>query len=395
MEQQQQPLRIGVIGIGNIGFVHASCIFKGGVTGAMLAAVCDVKPHLRQEMAECFPGVPFYENHRQLLEDPNIDAVIVSVPHPSHSNVATDAFRAGKHVLVEKPMDITLSKGKALCEVAKESGKVFGIMFNQRTGKLFAKAREIISSGQLGQLKRSVWIITNWYRTQHYYDSGTWRATWVGEGGGVLVNQAPHQLDLWQWICGMPEKITAFCTEAKYHRIEVEDDATIVAKFPGGAEGIFVTSTGEYPGTNRLEISGTKGKLVLENGKLKWWQLRSDERDFCVNSEESFAHIPMDYTEISDEQGAHGHQKILQNFTDHILHGEPLLAPGYDGIRELTIQNAAYLSAWKGSIPVALPFDEAEYDALLQKRQDLSSVASGAASDRRRTEYSERWQINW
>ena len=388
MEQQQQPLRIGVIGIGNIGFVHASCIFKGGVTGAVLAAVCDIKPHLRQEMAECFPGVPFYEDHRRLLEDPNIDAVIVSVP-------ATDAFRAGKHVLVEKPMDITLSKGKALCEVAKESGKVFGIMFNQRTGKLFAKAREIISSGQLGQLKRSVWIITNWYRTQHYYDSGTWRATWVGEGGGVLVNQAPHQLDLWQWICGMPEKITAFCTEAKYHRIEVEDDATIVAKFPGGAEGIFVTSTGEYPGTNRLEISGTKGKLVLENGKLKWWQLRSDERDFCVNSEESFAHIPMDYTEISDEQGAHGHQKILQNFTDHILHGEPLLAPGYDGIRELTIQNAAYLSAWKGSIPVALPFDEAEYDALLQKRQALSSVASGAASDRRRTEYSERWQINW
>ncbi len=395
MELQKQPLRIGVIGIGNIGFVHATCIFQGGVTGAVLAAVCDVKSHLRQEMAGHFPGVPFYEDHRQLLEDPNVDAVIVSVPHPSHSVVAMAAFRAGKHVLVEKPMDITLSRGKALCAVAKESGKVFGIMFNQRTGKLFAKAREIVSSGRLGQLKRSVWIITNWYRTQHYYDSGTWRATWAGEGGGVLVNQAPHQLDLWQWICGMPEKITAFCTQAKYHRIEVEDDATIIAQFPGGAEGIFITSTGEYPGTNRLEISGTKGKLVLENGKLKWWHLQEDERDFCVNATESFAHIPMDYTEIEDEPESQGHRKILQNFTNAIVHGEPLLAPGYDGIRELTIQNAAYLSAWKGSVPVALAFDEAEYDALLQERTARSAVAHSAAADARRMEYSERWQIKW
>lgn len=395
MDLQKKPLRVGVIGIGNIGFVHASCIFKGAVADAVLAAVCDVKPHLQQEVAQCFPGVPFYSDHRQLLENPDIDAVIVSVPHPSHSDVAMDAFRAGKHVLVEKPMDITLSKGRFLCNAAKESGKCFGIMFNQRTGKLFAKAREIVSSGQLGQLKRSVWIITNWYRTQHYYDSGTWRATWTGEGGGVLVNQAPHQLDLWQWICGMPEKVTAFCTEAKYHRIEVEDDATIVVQFPGGAEGVFITSTGEYPGTNRLEISGSKGKLVLENGKLKWWQLREDERDFCVNAQESFAHIPMEYTEIVEEENAHGHRNILQNFTNAILYDEPLLAPGYDGLNELTIQNAAYLSAWKGNIPVALPFDEAQYDMLLQQKQSGSIVTSAGVQDAKRADYSERWQINW
>lgn len=395
MDQQKKVLRIGVIGVGNIGFVHGSCIFKGAVKGAVLGAVCDRKEHLRQEFAGCFPGVPFYSDHRQLLQDPNIDAVIVSVPHPSHSNIAIDAFRAGKHVLVEKPMDISLSKGKALCKAAKESGKTFGIMFNQRTGNLFAKAREIVSSGQLGQLKRSVWIITNWYRTQHYYDSGIWRATWSGEGGGVLVNQAPHQLDLWQWICGMPEQITAFCTEAKYHRIEVEDDAAIFARFPGGAEGVFITSTGEYPGTNRLEISGSKGKLVLENGKLKWWQLRDDEREFCFASDASFAHIPMDYVEIEEKDEKHGHQKILQNFTNAILHGEPLLAPGYDGINGLAIQNAAYLSAWKGNVPIALPPDEAEYDDLLHKKQAGSTISAAGAQEAKRTEYSERWQINW
>jgi predicted dehydrogenase len=305
------------------------------------------------------------------------------------------AFRYGKHVLVEKPMDIRLSKARQLCEAAKKSGKQFGIMFNQRTGKLFGEARRIVQSGELGQLKRSVWIITNWYRTQHYYDSGTWRATWAGEGGGVLVNQAPHQLDLWQWICGMPEQITAFCTEAKYHNIEVEDDATVIARFPGGAEGVFITTTGEYPGTNRLEISGSKGKLVLENGLLKWWKLKQDEREFCYASEKSFAHIDTEYLEIEDETNARGHQKILQNFTNSILHDEPLLAPGYDGIRELTIQNAAYLSAWKGNLPVELPFDESEYDAMLEQKQSKSVFSTGNGPDAKHTQYSERWQIKW
>jgi len=388
-------LHIGVIGVGNIGFVHASCIYSGAVEGACLAALCDVKTEMQEALQEQFPGIPFYDNCETMLQEAALDAVIVSVPHPLHSDIATVAFRHGKHVLVEKPMDIRLSKARELCEAARSSGKQFAIMFNQRTGKLFAEARRIVQSGALGQLKRSVWIITNWYRTQHYYDSGTWRATWAGEGGGVLINQAPHQLDLWQWICGMPERITAFCTEAKYHNIEVEDDATIVARFPGGAEGVFITTTGEYPGTNRLEISGSKGKLVLENGLLKWWKLKQDEREFCNESDKSFAHIETDYLEIVDDTNARGHQMILQNFANSILHGEPLLSPGYDGIRELTIQNAAYLSAWKGNTPVELPFDEAEYDALLAQKQSTSTFTTGNGPDAKHTQYSERWQIKW
>ena len=390
-----QTLRFGVIGVGNIGFVHATCIHGGNIQGAELGALCDSKPNMEEELAGHFPGVPFYSDYRQMLQEARLDAVIVSVPHPMHSEIAMAAFQQGLHVLVEKPMDITLSKAKKLCEAARESGKQFGIMFNQRTGSLFAKAKEIVESGQLGQIKRSVWIITNWYRTQHYYDSGSWRATWAGEGGGVLVNQAPHQLDLWQWICGMPEQITAFCTEAKYHNIEVEDDATIVARFPGGAEGIFVTSTGEYPGTNRLEISGTKGKLVLENGVLKWWRLEQDEREACVQSQKSSEKIPMEYLEIPDQPHKEGHRKILQNFTNAILHDEPLLAPGYDGLRELTIQNAAYLSAWKGSVPVDLPFDEEEYDAYLERKRQTAATPKNGGQSARNQDYSERWQIKW
>ena len=393
--ENSASVRFGVIGIGNIGFVHANCLFGGNVPGAVLGAVCDIKAELRQEMAQRFPGIPFYENHRELLADPDIDAVIVSVPHPFHSSVAMDAFAAGKHVLVEKPMDIRLSQGRRLCEAARASGKRFGIMFNQRTGPLFAKARQIVQSGALGQLKRSVWIITNWYRTQHYYDSGTWRATWLGEGGGVLMNQAPHQLDLWQWICGMPESVTAFCTEAKYHNIEVEDEATVLARFPGGGEGIFITSTGEYPGTNRLEITGSKGKLVLENGVLKWWRLLQDEREFCFTSQKSFDRIETEYEEIPDDGKPHGHRDILANFTQGILTGAPLLAPGYEGIHELTLQNAAYLSAWKGNRPVRLPFAEEEYDRLLEEKQKNSTLGQGAMGDRKHTEYSERWQIQW
>ena len=391
-----KQLRVAVIGVGNIGYVHASCIYGRHVSGMTLSALCDCRSEMAADLAEAFPGIPFFTDFEALLAEPDIDAVIVSVPHPLHAEVAIRAFAHGKHVLVEKPLDISLSSGKRLCEAALRSGKLFGIMFNQRTGSLFQKAREIVTSGRLGQLKRSVWIITNWYRTQHYYDSGTWRATWQGEGGGVLVNQAPHQLDLWQWICGMPEQITAFCDEAKYHNIEVEDSATIVARFPGGAEGVFITSTGEYPGTNRLEISGSKGKLVLENGILKWWQLQQDEREVCFTSDKSFDRIETVCHEFREEDAAlAGHRAILQNFTDAILHGTPLLAPGYDGIRELTIQNAAYLSAWKGSIPVSLPFDEAEYDALLaEKRRTGRSLKTGGSSARQ-SQYNERWQIKW
>ncbi len=386
--------KVGVIGIGNIGFAHAQSIYNNEIDGFSLAAVCDINVNVKETVDEYLKDVRFFEKYEDLLDLADIDTVIIATPHPLHSEIAIKAFQKGKNVLVEKPIDISVSKVKLLNKEAQKSGKKFAVMFNQRTGKLFKKAKEIVDSKDLGELKRSVWLITNWYRSQRYYDSGNWRATWAGEGGGVLVNQAPHQLDIWQWICGMPISVTAFCDEGKYHNIEVEDNATIYVKFQNGADGVFITSTGEYPGTNRLEISGSKGKLVLENGVLKWWKLSKDEREYCFEKEKSDS-LDYSYEEIVLEDTASGHKQILQNFANAILKGEELIAPGYEGINEVTIQNAAYLSSWKGSVPINIPFDEEEFDSILEKKQENSSFSHASNSAKRKKGYKSRWQIIW
>ena len=385
---------VAVIGLGNMGSAHASCIAGGEITGMRLAAVCDVDEKKCAAFTAANPSVRAYTDYKALLQDKATDAVIIAVPHLLHCEMAACALEKGIHVLLEKPADVSVAKVQRLNEIAAKSPCVFGIMFNQRTHPLFQRAREIVQSGKLGQLKRTAWTVTNWYRSQHYYDSGAWRATWAGEGGGVLLNQAPHQLDLWQWICGMPKSVTAFCHVAKYHRIEVEDDVTIFTRYENGATGTFITSTGEYPGTNRLEIAGTLGKLVLEDGKLKWWHLAEDERQICADSKENFPKIPTEYEEWTPTEKAAGHKGILQNFADAVLHGTSLLAPGTDGIFELTLSNAASLSAWEGNREVTLPFDTTAFDAKLGALAANSQLHTGEASAPNGT-YSSRWQVNW
>jgi len=370
-------------------------IGSGKIQGLRLAAVCDIDPSRLSLCLERNPGVTGYSDWRSLVADPGLDVVIVAVPHPLHADIAMAALRSGKHVLTEKPVDITVTKAAQLNEVARESGKVFGIMFNQRTNPLFARAREMVKNGELGQLQRSVWIITNWFRTQSYYDSGTWRATWSGEGGGVLLNQAPHNLDLWQWICGMPTEITAFCDIAKYHNIEVEDDVTIFARYDDGATGVFLTSTGESPGTNRLEITGTLGKIVIEEGKLKHWKLRQDVMDVCREHPDSFVSIEYDLIETVQTEQESAHPGILQNFTNAILYGEELLSPGTDGIYELSISNAAYLSSARGNVPVKLPPDGEAFDALLEGLIAGSGIKNNDPDSKYNTAYHQRWQVRW
>ncbi len=391
----QNTVKVGIIGIGNMGSAHATCVASNQINGMVLSAVCDILPEKLEYCRKQYPGVALYADWQQLLSDKSIDAVIIAVPHPLHAEIAMAALKAGKHVQLEKPVDISASRAATLNQLSLKTDKVFSITFNQRTNELFQKARKIVKGGQLGELKRSVWIITNWYRTQYYYDSGSWRATWSGEGGGVLLNQAPHNLDLWQWICGMPCEITGFCDVAKYHKIEVEDDVTIFARYPNGATGTFITSTGEAPGTNRLEISGTLGKLVLENGLLKWWKLRQSERLVCRESQKSFEQIPCDYEEISPSHLESAHAGILQNFCNAILFGEPLLAPGIEGIYELTISNAAYLSAWNGSCPVKLPLDQTAFDEKLAALAARSRQKMDGDTKKYNAGYQDRWQVNW
>lgn len=388
-------LRTAVIGIGNMGSAHACCIARGEINGLELVAVCDTNIEKLNAFVSKFPKIKAFSDYKEFVRAGFVDCVIIATPHPSHAEIAIYAFENGINVMLEKPADISVAKVLRLNEVAEKSKKVFGIMFNQRTNPLFRKAREIVGSGELGELKRTVWIVTNWYRTQSYYNSGDWRATWSGEGGGVLLNQAPHNLDIWQWICGMPERITAFCDIGKHHDIEVEDDVTIFARYKNGASGTFITSTGEYPGTNRLEITGTKGKIVLENGILKYWKLKQDERTVCYSSENGFAKIETEYAEITFEHSETEHKNILQNFADAILHGDKLIAPGTDGIFELTLSNAAYLSSWKNNCEIKLPFDDAEFEKKLLELSKFKKVKSDIKETNDFSTYKERWQVRW
>ncbi len=388
-------VRVGVIGFGNMGSTHAKCIFDGLTDGLKLTAVCDSDEAQRQKASKAFKGVAVFEDYRQLLASGLTDAVIIATPHYSHCPIAVDAFSAGQHVLTEKPAGVYTKQIKEMNSSAEKSGKVFAVMFNQRTNMLFKKAHDMVHSGELGELKRMVWIVTNWYRTQQYYDSGDWRATWSGEGGGVLLNQAPHNLDLWQWICGMPRRLRGFCSVGKYHNIEVEDDATIYAEYENGATGTFITSTGESPGTNRLEISGTLGKIVIENGKLTHWRLSKSERDFCFESKENFAVIPREVTEYPQTEKETAHKGILQNFANAILKGEKLIAPGCEGLNEVELSNAAYLSSWKDKW-VELPVNCDEYYAELKARSDSSLGAKNPSQkEPHDMTYSERWSVRW
>ena len=299
-------------------------------------------------------------------------------------------------MLTEKPAGVSVKAVHAMNEVAKQSDVVFGIMYNQRTNPIFRKMRELIQNGELGNIKRSVWIVTNWYRTQAYYNSGSWRATWNGEGGGVMLNQCPHNLDIWQWLVGMPTRVRAFCSYGKYHNIEVEDDVTIYTQYENGASGVFVSSTGEYPGTNRLEISGDKGKLVAENGTLKFWKLEQSEREVCFEATAGFVQIPMEEINIEITEKETAHVGILQNFTDAILKGTPLLAPGIEGIRGLSISNAAHLSDWTDDW-VTIPVDEDRFEELLEehKKAEKGKTVEQGKKEKLSGEYSTRWSVRW
>lgn len=344
-------VRYGIIGVGNMGSTHAKYLFDGEIEGAVLGAICDLKQSRLDWAREQFGAdLPLFKDYKELLASGTCDVVLIATPHYMHPVIAIDAFNAGLHVISEKPVGVYTKAVLEMFEVARKSGKEFGVMFNQRTNPLYRKMRQIIKDGELGELYRMVWIVTDWFRAQSYYDSGDWRATWSGEGGGVLLNQCPHQLDLWQWIFGRPKKITAFCDYGKYHDIEVEDDVTAYGRYENGATAVFITTTGETPGTNRLEITGTKGKLVAEGGKLTWTKNKGDGKEHLWTVKEGFTKLETE-TEVVNlvyDDMKPQHRGITQNFTDHLLKGTPLLAEGYEGINGLAISNAIMLSSWKG-----------------------------------------------
>ena len=364
-------VRLGIIGIGNMGSGHVQNILAGKTPEITLAAVADRRQSRRDWAGEKLPGVPVFTEGAELIDSGLCDAVLIAVPHYQQPVLAEQAFAKGLHVLCEKPAGVYTNAVREMNAAADRAGKTFGMMFNQRTNCVYRKMHQLVESGELGDLKRVNWIITDWYRTQIYYDSGDWRATWAGEGGGVLLNQCPHQLDLLQWICGLPKRVQAFCHEGKWHDIEVEDDVTAYLEFENGATGVFVTTTGDAPGTNRFELTGTRGKLVCENDVLTFWRLKEDEREFCLSSKEGFAKPEMEKIIVETDGENPQHVGVLNAFAANILRGEPLVADGREGIRGLTLSNAMHLSGWLKK-PVEIPFDEDLFERELDKRRKNS-----------------------
>lgn len=376
-----KKVRIGIIGLGSEGGMYAELLKNGAVSNMEIGAICDIDPAKGEVSKEKYPEIPFYDNYISMLESGDVDAIVTTVPHYFHTEMAIEALDRGFHVLGEKPAGVYTKEVERMNAKAAEHPELtFGVFFNQRMNPLYQKIKEIVDNGEIGSILRSNWIITNWWRPQGYYDSSAWRATWGGEGGGVLVNQAPHQLDLWQWICGVPEKVFAKLDYGVNRDIIVENEVNVLVDYGNGVTGSFTTCTHDIVGTDRFEIFGTKGKIVIEDSKVATiHRLRKEEAELSKDMDmqdvmKLFMGI-MDKSEVFDVEvldftaEGHGtqHARVLENFAANILDGTPLVAPGSDGIMGVRLANAMHLSDWKNE-EVSMDFDQDEYLALLNER---------------------------
>ena len=365
----EKKIKLGIIGIGNMGSGHARNILEGKCPDFVLTAVADSNPQrISWAKTELSPDITYFDSAEAMLDSGLIEACMVCVPHYDHPKYAILCMQKGIHVMVEKPAGVYTKQVREMNEESRKHPEVvFGVMFNQRTNWIYRKMHELVQSGIYGQLRRMNWLITNWYRPQAYYDSGDWRATWSGEGGGVLLNQCPHQLDLWQWICGMPKKVESHLHYGLWHDIEVEDDVTTYMEYENGATGVFITSTGDAHGSNRFEIQLDRAKLVAENNNLSVLEYERTEQEFSRENKIPFATVPAHEAEIVTDGKDEEHVGVVNAWGGAILRGEPLVAPGEEGIRGLTLSNAMHLSSWLGR-PVTLPFDEELFYQELMKR---------------------------
>lgn len=385
MKNQSSPaksnVRLGIIGLGSMGSHHARLILDGRVPGCELAAVCDQN----RPPDGKFGSAAVFENHRELLKSGLVNAVLIATPHYSHTPIGIDSLKAGLHVLVEKPISVHKADCERLIATHRQKKQVFAAMFNQRTDPFYRKVRELVHGGELGTIRRINWIITDWFRTEAYYASGGWRATWAGEGGGVLLNQCPHNLDLFQWIFGMPQKVRGFCALGRYHNIEVEDDVTAYFEYPDGKHAVFITSTGEAPGTNRLEITGEQGKLVLENNKIQYTRNEIQTTKFSRSTAELFGRPSVwDVSIPMPPDRGEQHVGILKNFVAAILRNEPLIAPAAEGANSVELANAILLSSFEEKT-ITLPMSGAVFEKRLKKLVAASrfekKVVKAAATD--------------
>ena len=363
-----EKVRIGIIGIGNMGSNHVQRLEKGDVPEMVAAAVCDINPDRLEWAEKNYPDIPRFDDAEKMMDSGLVDAILVAVPHYDHPRLSIMGMKKGLHVMCEKPAGVYTKQVKEMNEVSKHCNVKFGMMFNQRTNCLYRKLREIVQSGTYGEIRRTSWIINSWYRSQNYYDSGAWRATWSGEGGGVLLNQCPHQLDLWQWICGMPSKVYTKMHFGKWHDIEVEDDVTTYVEYPNGAVGTFTTTTGDAHGANRFEITLDRARIVCEGTTIKIWEFEIPTSEH-IKTSIGFAQPTILAEHVINCTGSNEqHNGVLKAFAAAILRDEPMTADGTEGINGLTLSNAMHLSAWLNKdIEIATFDDELYYNELMKR----------------------------
>lgn len=373
-------VRFGIIGAGNQGSSYITELFdKGKIENGVVSAVCDNNPSKIEHVKVITKNkdIVYFSDYKEMLDSGLCDAVLVESPHYQHPEIVIECLNRGVHVICEKPAGVYTKQVREMNEVAKNSNTLFAMMFNQRTNCVYRKMKEIIADGGIGELQRVTWIITNWYRTQNYYDSGSWRATWAGEGGGVLINQCPHQLDLVQWVIGkLPKKVHGFCQYGKWHDIEVEDEVTAFFEYDNGATGMFITTTGECPGSNRFEVSGTKGKLVVDGDTnvLEWYKLAEDSQEFSKFAKSGFAQPKYEKIVVETDGENPQHKGIINNFINTLLGREKLFVSGVEGINGVELMNAIELSGWRNGSPVNIPVNEDEYLEELNKKIAVSKV---------------------
>ncbi len=365
-----EKIRLGIIGFGNMGASHAKNVYEGQCPDFVTVAAADInKERVEWALAnEKYKGIKFFDSAEEMLDSGLIDACIVATPHYDHPKYAIECLKRGIHVMVEKPAGVYTKQAREMNDEAERHPELaFGMMFNQRTNCVYRKLRELVRSGKYGEIRRTNWLITDWYRPQVYYDSGNWRATWSGEGGGVLLNQCPHQLDLWQWICGMPKKVQTKMHFGKWHDIEVEDDVTTYVEYENGATGVFITTTGDARGTNRFEIQMDCAKFVVENNKLIVEEFALSEPEFSKTTTEPFGVMQSKVYEAETDGENPQHVGVMNAWANAILRGGKMVADGSEGINGLTLSNAMHLSAFLGK-EIELPFDEELYYDELMKR---------------------------
>lgn len=365
-----ENIRYGIVGLGNMGRAHRQSILDGKIEGLSLTAICDILESLPEKR----DGEARFTDVDEMIQSGEIDAIHICTPHPSHRKIGIKALEADLHVLMEKPLAVDKADCQALIQSYKDTGmkRVFAAMFNQRTDPHYTTLKDLIDTNQLGEIRRVHWSVTDWFRTEYYYAMGGWRATWKGEGGGVLLNQCPHNLDLFQWLFGMPQRVTGFLGFGRYHQIEVEDDATLLFQYDDGKNATFITSTGEAPGVNRLEVIADQGVVTVEENNILWNKNEVTSSEFSANSMSGFSKPETSTVNIPIEGRGGQHIEIIQNFINSIREGEELISPAMEGINSVELANASLLSAWKGKT-IELPMDASKYASILKEKGDNST----------------------